>query len=291
MASKKNIPEVRFKGFDGEWEEKELGDIAESFEYGLNAAAIPYDGINKYIRITDIDDETHIFKSDSLTSPGTDLSFADNYKLKDSDLLFARTGASVGKTYHYRASDGLVYYAGFLIRARIKKEFDAEFIFQTTLKSEYRKFINFTSQRSGQPGVNAQEYRKFRSIIPSLPEQSQIGSFFQNLDALITLRQKKLEKLSSLKKAMLEKMFPRDGADEPELRFKGCTGKWERKNLGELYKERNERGNSSLPILSVSIHDGVSHGELDSDTLGKQVRRSEDKSLYKLVITGDLVFI
>jgi len=89
---------------------------------------------------------------------------------------------------------------------------------------------------------------------------------------------------------MLEKMFPKEGADVPKIRFKGFTGKWERKKLGQLYMERNERGNNSLPILSVSIHLGVSDGELDSDTLGKQVRRSEDKSLYKHVYFGDLVF-
>lgn len=75
----------------------------------------------------------------------------------------------------------------------------------------------------------------------------------------------------------------------PKIRFKGVEGEWERKRLGEIYTERNERGNDSLQILSVSIHSGVSNGELDSETLGKKVRRSEDKSLYKRVYAGDLV--
>ena len=89
--------------------------MASSFEYGLNAAAKAYDGEYKYIRITDIDDNTHKFLTDSLTSPDIDLTGADNYKLTEGDILFARTGASVGKSYIYRNSDGLVYYAGFLI--------------------------------------------------------------------------------------------------------------------------------------------------------------------------------
>jgi type I restriction enzyme S subunit len=76
----------------------------------------------------------------------------------------------------------------------------------------------------------------------------------------------------------------------PRVRFKGFVEPWEQKRLGELYTERNERGNDLLQILSVSIHSGVSNGELDSDSLGKQVRRSEDKSLYKHVYAGDLVF-
>lgn len=76
----------------------------------------------------------------------------------------------------------------------------------------------------------------------------------------------------------------------PQVRFAGFTGDWEERKLGNVYTERKERGNDSLPILSVSIHHGVSNGELDSDTLGKNVRRSEDKSLYKHVYFGDLVF-
>lgn len=75
----------------------------------------------------------------------------------------------------------------------------------------------------------------------------------------------------------------------PQLRFPGFSGEWEERKLGEVYTQRNERGFDSLQILSVSIHHGVSNEELDSDTLGKKVRRSEDKSLYKHVYAGDLV--
>lgn len=77
---------------------------------------------------------------------------------------------------------------------------------------------------------------------------------------------------------------------EPNIRIKGFDGDWEERSLGEIYTERNERGNDSLQILSVSIHDGVSDGELDEEGLGKVVRRSEDKSTYKHVYEGDLVF-
>ena len=77
---------------------------------------------------------------------------------------------------------------------------------------------------------------------------------------------------------------------EPNIRVKGFDGDWEERTLGDIYTERNERGNDSLQILSVSIHDGVSDGELDEEGLGKVVRRSEDKSTYKHVYEGDLVF-
>ena len=160
-----------------------------SFEYGLNAAAKEYDGKNKYIRITDIDDESREFICDDITSPDTDLSKAENYKLSEGDILFARTGASVGKSYIYKACDGLVYYAGFLIRAKIKPEFNPEFVFQNTLTNDYEKFIKVTSMRSGQPGVNAQEYSQFEIMVPSKPEQDKIASCFSNIDNLITLQQ------------------------------------------------------------------------------------------------------
>lgn len=200
-------PEVRFKGFTDDWEQRKLGDLSESFEYGLNAAAKEYDGENKYIRITDINDDSRIFMQDNVTSPDADLSNADNYKLKEGDILFARTGASVGKSYIYKDFDGLVYYAGFLIRVRIKPEYDAEYVFQNTLTSDYEKYIRITSQRSGQPGVNAQEYAELPIMVPSLEEQKKIGSFLRQLDNTITLHQRKLEKLKQFKQAMLHNMF------------------------------------------------------------------------------------
>ena len=76
----------------------------------------------------------------------------------------------------------------------------------------------------------------------------------------------------------------------PEIRFAGFTDDWEQRKLGELYRERNERGDDTLPILSVSIHSGISDGELDEGALGKYVRRSEDKTKYKRVYAGDLIF-
>ena len=202
-----SVPEIRFAGFTDAWEECELGDLSESFEYGLNATAMEFDGKNKYIRITDIDDESREFLNKGLTSPNVDLSRAENFKLQNGDIVFARTGASVGKSYIYKDSDGLVYYAGFLIRARIKPQYSAEFIFQNTLTTEYNKFIRITSQRSGQPGVNAQEYSEFALKIPKFEEQTKIGTFFRNIDNLITFHQRELDLLKELKKSMLKQMF------------------------------------------------------------------------------------
>ncbi len=202
-----DVPEIRFAGFRSAWKPYTLGEMSKSFEYGLNAAATTFDGKNKYIRITDIDDETRLFLTSDITSPAVDLNSAENYQLRENDIVFARTGASVGKTYIYKSFDGIMYYAGFLIRARIRPEYCAEFVFQNTLTERYKKFIYITSQRSGQPGVNAQEYSTFEFPVPDYEEQQQISRFFYSLDHLITLHQRKLDRLQNIKKACLEKMF------------------------------------------------------------------------------------
>ena len=237
MAEQAKVPEIRFAGFTDPWEQRKLGDVASSFDYGLNAAATEYDGQNKYLRITDIDDETHEFSKSGLTTPLADLAMSADYLLKEGDLLFARTGASVGKTYLYRQFDGMVYFAGFLIRARIGEGADPEFAYQATLTDAYKKYVAITSQRSGQPGVNAQEYADYQLMLPSKTEQQQIGMTLRSLDSLITLHQRKYDKLVVFKKSMLEKMFPKDGESVPEIRFAGFTDPWEQRKLGELSSE------------------------------------------------------
>ena len=186
-------PEIRFAGFTDPWEQRKLGEVASGFEYGLNAAASDFDGEKKYLRITDIDDQTREFRTDDLSSPDINNPIDDRYLLKEGDILFARTGASVGKTYLYKASDGKTYYAGFLIRAHVSDEADAGFIFQSTLTERYKQFVLLTSQRSGQPGINAQEYSDLLLPLPSLMEQRRIGAFFDRLDSLITLHQRKYD--------------------------------------------------------------------------------------------------
>ena len=182
----------QYRGLYGylSWEQRKLGSIAASFDYGLNAAATDYDGQNKYLRITDIDDITHEFLKSDLTTPLADLAMSSDYLLEEGDLLFARTGASVGKTYLYRQYDGTVYFAGFLIRARIGESADPEFVYQATLTDAYKKYVAITSQRSGQPGVNAQEYADYQLMLPSRMEQQQIGRTLRSLDNLITLHQR-----------------------------------------------------------------------------------------------------
>ena len=183
-------PEVRFPGFTEAWEQRKLGELAATFGYVLNAAAKSFDGRHKYIRITDIDESTRRFLCSSLTSPDIDFEEAAPYRLAEGDVLFARTGASVGKSYRYVRTDGEVYFAGFLIRFRFKDKEAAEFVFQNSLTAKFQNFIKTSSQRSGQPGINAQQFSGYQIAVPNSEERERIGSFFSRLDTAITLHQR-----------------------------------------------------------------------------------------------------
>lgn len=288
---KKRIPKRRFKEFwnAGDWEESKLGDLSDSFEYGLNAAAKEFDGKNKYIRITDIDEDSRLYLNTGVSSPNIDLSSADNFKLKYGDILFARTGASVGKSYIYKVTDGLVYYAGFLIRARIKNIYNPEFVFYSTLTDGYKDFIRVTSQRSGQPGVNAQEYSTYSIKVPKEDEQSKIGNHFKTLDNLISLHQRKLDKIKSLKKAYLSEMFPAERESVPKRRFKGFSGDWERCEFSKIATRKSETSNCSKELPSVEYEDIVSgQGVLNKNICDKSKVKNGIKFSFGDVLFGKL---
>ena len=122
-------------------------------------------------------------------------------------------------------------------------------------------------------------------LAPTFDEQKAIGQFFDSLDNLITLHQRKYDKLQVLKKAMLEKMFPKNGSSVPEIRFKGFTDAWEQRKLGDCFTERCE----SMPdgeLISVTINDGIKK----FSELGRHDNSNDDKSKYKKVCAGDIAY-
>lgn len=255
-------PKIRFKEFEGEWEETTFGKISSNYKYGINAAAIPFDGTNKYLRITDIDEESRMFSKQDLTSPNADLSLCDDYLLEDGDITIARTGASVGKSYIYHKRDGKVYFAGFLIRMRLNKCTDKDCVYNITLTDKYSKHIRLVSQRSGQPGVNINELKDFSFFLPiDIPEQQSIASFFTTIDAQISASTSRLASLKQIKAASLQAMFPQEGETVPKLRFKGFDGEWERKRLNQFLipsSTKNTDGKyNKKDVLSVSGEFGI----------------------------------
>ena len=223
---------MRFPGFEGEWEETTLGKCSSDIDYGMNAAAMKFDGENRYIRITDIDESSSTYKSAAPVSPNAPL--LDKYLVQQGDILFARTGASTGRTYLYNDNDGKLYFAGFLIRARISKDFSAGFIFRQTQTLKYDKWIKLMSMRSGQPGINSQEYGSFKFNIPTAREQDKISSFLLVIDSRIQTQNKIIKELNVLKATVAKRIFSK------QLRFKDDDGndflQWKYMKLGDIGK-------------------------------------------------------
>ena len=199
---KLNVPNLRFPEFSGEWKKCNFGDIATGFDYGMNAAAKTYDGVNKYIRITDIEEASSSYTDKDIVSP--DGVLTDNYLVNDCDILLARTGASTGKSYLYKKSDGKLYYAGFLIRANVTAH-DPYFVFSQLHTHRYWRWVSIMSARSGQPGINSQEYSSFPIYTTSIEEESKIAKLLSLLDKRIATQNKIIEKYESLIKGIVNR--------------------------------------------------------------------------------------
>lgn len=196
-----NVPHLRFPEFEGEWEKCKLGDIATGFDYGMNAPAKVFDGVNKYIRITDIDEASSTYNDSDIVSP--DGTLTDTYLVNERDILLARTGASTGKSYLYKKTDGKLYFAGFLIRANVP-EHNPYFVFSQLHTHRYWKWVSIMSARSGQPGINSQEYSSFPIYTTSIQEERKISKLLSLLEERIATQSKLIEDLKKLKSAIID---------------------------------------------------------------------------------------
>jgi type I restriction enzyme S subunit len=229
MTDTRKVPEIRFKGFDGEWEEKRLGEISESYSGGTPTVGHSeyYGGKIPFIRSAEINSGcTELF----ITQEG--LANSSAKMVSTGDILYALYGATSGEVGRSRLA-GAINQA--ILAIKTKDNYDAEFITQWLRKQ--KGFIVSTYLQGGQGNLSGTIAKDFSLLCSCFSEQSKIGTFFQNLDSLITLHQRKYDKLTTVKKAMLEKMFPKEVADLPEIRFKGFTDKWERRTLGEIVTE------------------------------------------------------
>ena len=160
-----------------------------------------------------------------------------------------------------------------------------EFIYQLLVKMDSDGYWKALSCGSTFESLNSDNIKNADVLIPDVAEQEKIGEYFANLDNLITLHQRKYEKLHNIKKSMLEKMFPKNGSNVPEIRFKGFTEAWEQRKLGDCFTERVE----SMPdgeLISVTINDGIKK----FSELGRHDNSNDDKSKYKKVCIGDIAY-
>ena len=267
-----DVPNLRFPEFQGEWEKTKFGDIATGFDYGMNAAAKNYDGVNKYIRITDIDEASSTYIDKDIVSP--DGILTDNYLVNNRDILLARTGASTGKSYLYKQSDGKLYYAGFLIRANVTTH-DPYFVFSQLHTHRYWRWVSIMSARSGQPGINSQEYSSFPIYTTSIEEESKIAKLLSLLDERIATQNKIIEDLKKLKSAIIEMEY---GQMAKSI-----------SHIGDFIEQISKRNKDSAikNVLSVSNSQGFIQ---QSEQFENRIVASDDTSNYKIVERNDFAF-
>lgn len=197
----------RLPGFDKKWERRPLGQmLAERPAYGINAPAAPYSlSLPTYIRITDITDDGKFSSANpaSVSHPSW-----TEYKLSEGDIVLARTGASTGKSYRYKKSDGTLIYAGFLIKIRPDPDLLHPAFLECHLNStEYWKWVQQTSMRSGQPGINGNEYAGLSIPLPSIDEQTAIASILMGMGEEITALEARREKTRLIKQGMMQELL------------------------------------------------------------------------------------
>lgn len=208
----KGIGHGRFKDTEigkipEKWEVTNLIDISQGKgEYGIGAVATEYVvGNPRYLRITDIGDESRLLFNDI---KGLDDVEYEKYILKHNDIVFARTGNTTGKSYVYNTQDGDLVYAGFLIKFSINPKLaNVNFIKYVIQSKRYWDWVNVMSTRSGQPGINSNEYAKLLIQVPSIEEQNQIALVISSVDEKIEQYELKKEKLQELKKGLMQKLL------------------------------------------------------------------------------------
>ena len=182
------------------WEVKKLREIAlEKMSYGSGASAVPYNQKIRYIRITDID-ELGCLKKD-IVSPNI---CEDKYLLSDGDILFARSGATVGKTFLFKSTYGSCIYAGYLIRLRPNTQIVIpEYVYHYTKTHYYRSFIESNQRVVAQPNINAQQYSSLKLPLPPLPLQQQ---FAARIEAIERQKQQVSETIKDLETLLASRM-------------------------------------------------------------------------------------
>lgn len=189
------------------WRVVKLNDcIKTKGEYGINAAAVEFDeNLPVYLRITDIDDNGKFIKNNRKSVDTTDIK---QFSLSEGDIVFARTGNTTGKTYLYNKKDGELIFAGFLIKFTPDKNIlDSIFLKLFTETNFYWKWVNVTSSRTGQPGINGSEYGAMPLLLPPLKEQKQIAKILSTTDEKLEILRDKKESFQKLKKGLMQKLL------------------------------------------------------------------------------------
>ena len=289
------VPQIRFAGFTDPWEQRKLGEElgflrsntlsrAELSDSEGAAFDIHYgDVLIKYGSVLDL-------KKAKVPRIADD-AVADRQTcdcLQDGDVIIADTAedSAVGKCTELCNSAGKKVFSGLhTMPLRPIREYASGYLGYYLNSPAFHDQLLPLMQGIKVISVSRSAMEDMMMAVPSIAEQASIGAFFNRLDSLITLHQRKYDKLCVLKKSMLDKMFPKGGSLYPEIRFAGFTDPWEQRKLGELFEESDERA-SDREILSVSVANGI-YPASESD---RETNPGASLANYKIVHFGDVVY-
>ncbi|CYU92016.1 restriction endonuclease subunit S [Streptococcus suis] len=297
---KSTVPRLRFPGFTDAWKQRKLGEVAD---FSIKTNSLSRDKLSSYFYevqnihygdiLTKYDAILDVCNKELPSIIGSTISdFADDL-LIEGDIVFADAAedSTVGKAIEVRNFKGKNVVSGLhTIVARPKVSYAPYYLGYLINSTAYHNQILPLMQGTKVSSISKANLKSTTIVFPTLPEQEAIGSFFSDLDQLITLHQRKLDDVKELKKALLQKMFPKgNGNDFPELRFPEFKDAWKQRKLGEVLKERNESRSPSadVPLVSFTVENGVTP---KTERYNREFLVRDENKKYKFTQLDDIVY-
>lgn len=247
----KNIPEIRIKGFEGEWKEKQLKDVCEVNPTTSVPDRFEYVDLESVVGTTMVKHRTE----EKATAPSRAQRHA-----KYNDIFFQTVRPYQKNNYLFqKKEDNYVFSTGY---AQLRANINPEYLFIILQSTSFVNQVLLNCTGSNYPAINPSALSNIDiNITESLAEQQSLGSFFSSFDRLLSDHHRRLENLRRVKKSMLQKMFPQQGQTVPEIRFKGFSGEWEKAKLSTFLEVSEEKNTDNFygieDVLSVSGDYGV----------------------------------
>ena len=245
--SKTEMPSIRFYGFDNDWEQRKLGELALFNPKDELPQTFEYVDLESVVGTEMLSHRTEVKSS----APSRAQRLAHT-----GDLFYQTVRPYQKNNYLFEKPDNnYIFSTGY---AQMRPYVDGYFLLSLVQSERFVKVVLDNCTGTSYPAINANDLAEIEVAAPSNESEAQkIGTIFRSIDNLITLHQRKVEKLTNVKKSMLEKMFPRNGSCYPEIRFKGFTEPWEQRKLGDVVKEitRNDP-ESEAPIMMITANNG-----------------------------------
>lgn len=234
MTKITDIPAIRFKGFSDTWEQRKVTEIGKIYIGLVTTMTKHYtDEGTLLIRNSDIKDGKFEFGDNPIYLEKTFAEKNETRMHQIGDVITVHTG-DVGTSAVITENEAKSIGFATIVTRPNPKIIDSNYLCSFLNTDKHKKWAVSISTGDGRTNYNLGDYFELVVPVPSIAEQKKIASYIQKLNRLITLHQRKYDKLTNVKKSMLEKMFPQNGSNVPEIRFKGFTEAWEQRKLGEL---------------------------------------------------------